>query len=76
LIASLEGKVGEPRAKYVHTSEKGLWDKPTNLNNVETWANVPVIINKGSEWYSSIGTEGAKERKYSPWLEKSIIRVS
>jgi len=63
LIASLEGKVGEPRAKYVHTSEKGLWDKPTNLNNVETWANVPVIINKGSEWYSSIGTDGSKGTK-------------
>jgi len=63
LIASLEGKVGEPRAKYVHTSEKGLWDKPTNLNNVETWANVPVIINKGSEWYSSIGIDGSKGTK-------------
>jgi len=63
LMASLEGKVGEPRAKYVHTSEKGLWDKPTNLNNVETWANVPLIINHGADWYSRIGTEGSKGTK-------------
>jgi NADH-quinone oxidoreductase subunit F len=63
LMASLEGKVGEPRAKYVHTVEKGLWDNPTNLNNVETWANVPVIINKGWQWYSDIGTEHSKGTK-------------
>jgi len=63
LMASLEGKPGEPRAKYIHTSEKGLWDKPSNLNNVETWANVPMIINKGSEWYSGIGTESSKGTK-------------
>ena len=56
LMASLEGKVGEPRAKYIHTSEQGLWGKPTNLNNVETWANVPLIINNGADWYSKIGT--------------------
>lgn len=63
LMASLEGEVGEPRAKYVHTSEKGLWDKPTNLNNVETWANVPLIINRGAGWYSKIGTDGSKGTK-------------
>ncbi len=63
LMASLEGKVGEPRAKYVHTSEKGLWDKPTNLNNVETWVNVPIIINNGADWYRQIGTEGSKGTK-------------
>jgi NADH-quinone oxidoreductase subunit F len=63
LIASLEGKPGEPRAKYVHTVERGLWDKPTNLNNVETWANVPLIINKGADWYARIGTEGSKGTK-------------
>jgi len=63
LMASLEGKVGEPRAKYVHTSERGLWEKPTNLNNVETWANVPLIINNGSDWYRGIGTEGSKGTK-------------
>lgn len=63
LMASIEGKVGEPRAKYVHTSEKGLFDCPTVLNNVETWANVPLIINRGSEWYASIGTENSKGTK-------------
>jgi NADH:ubiquinone oxidoreductase subunit F (NADH-binding)/(2Fe-2S) ferredoxin len=63
LMASLEGKVGEPRAKYVHTSEQGLWGKPTNLNNVETWANIPLIINNGATWYSQIGTKGSKGTK-------------
>ena len=63
LMASLEGRVGEPRAKYIHTSEQGLWGKPSNLNNVETWANVPLIINKGADWYSRIGTEGSKGTK-------------
>ncbi len=63
LMASLEGKVGEPRAKYIHTVEKGLWGKPSNLNNVETWANVPLIIKKGAEWYSQIGTEKSKGTK-------------
>jgi NADH:ubiquinone oxidoreductase subunit F (NADH-binding)/ferredoxin len=43
--------------------EKGLWEKPTNLNNVETWANVPLIINKGADWYAKIGTEGSKGTK-------------
>lgn len=56
LMASIEGKPGEPRAKYIHTVEKGLWEKPSNLNNVETWANVPAIIGKGAGWYKSIGT--------------------
>jgi NADH-quinone oxidoreductase subunit F len=56
LMASIEGKPGEPRAKYIHTVEKGLWDKPSCLNNVETWVNVPEIIMKGSKWFSSIGT--------------------
>ncbi len=63
LMASLEGRVGEPRAKYVHTVERGLWNKPTNLNNVETWANVPLIINKGADWYRTIGTENSKGTK-------------
>jgi NADH-quinone oxidoreductase subunit F len=63
LMASLEGKVGEPRAKYIHTSEQGLWGKPSNLNNVETWANVPLIINKGADWYSKIGTANSKGTK-------------
>jgi NADH:ubiquinone oxidoreductase subunit F (NADH-binding) len=63
LMASLEGRVGEPRAKYIHTVEHGLWDQPTNLNNVETWANVPMIINRGVDWYISIGTAGSKGTK-------------
>ncbi|MCL4535063.1 MAG: NADH-quinone oxidoreductase subunit NuoF [Bacteroidetes bacterium] len=63
LMASLEGQVGEPRAKYVHTVEKGLWDRPTCLNNVETWANVPLIINRGADWYNQIGTEKSKGTK-------------
>ena len=63
LMASLEGKAGEPRAKYVHTVDKGLWEKPTNLNNVETWANVPLIIKNGADWYSKIGTKGSKGTK-------------
>ena len=63
LMASLEGRVGEPRAKYIHTVEHGLWDQPTNLNNVETWANVPMIINRGVDWYASIGTAGSKGTK-------------
>ncbi len=63
LFASLEGRSGEPRAKYIHATDKGLWDKPTSLNNVETWANVPLIINKGAKWYNGIGTEGSKGTK-------------
>jgi NADH-quinone oxidoreductase subunit F len=63
LMASLEGKVGEPRAKYIHTVEKGLWNKPSDLNNVETWSNVPLIINKGADWYRSLGTDGSKGTK-------------
>ena len=63
LMASLEGRVGEPRAKYIHTSEQGLWGQPTNLNNVETWANVPLIINNGAEWYGKIGTKNSKGTK-------------
>ncbi len=64
LVASLEGRMGEPRDKqHLHTVESGLWEKPTNLNNVETWANVPIIINNGAEWYSKIGTDGSKGTK-------------
>jgi NADH:ubiquinone oxidoreductase subunit F (NADH-binding)/(2Fe-2S) ferredoxin len=63
LMASLEGKVGRPRAKYVHTSEKGLHDKPTNLNNVETWATIPLIVNRGADWFARIGTEVSKGTK-------------
>jgi NADH:ubiquinone oxidoreductase subunit F (NADH-binding)/(2Fe-2S) ferredoxin/NAD-dependent dihydropyrimidine dehydrogenase PreA subunit len=63
LMASLEGNVGEPRAKHIHTVLSGLWDRPSNLNNVETWANVPVIIERGADRYTQIGTEGSKGTK-------------
>jgi NADH-quinone oxidoreductase subunit F len=63
LMRSLEGDVGEPRAKYVHSVERGLWEKPSTLNNVGTWANVPHIINKGWEWYRSLGTENSPGTK-------------
>ncbi len=63
LMATIEGNVGEPRAKHIHTVISGLYEKPTNLNNVETWANVPVIINEGADWYARIGTEGSKGTK-------------
>jgi NADH:ubiquinone oxidoreductase subunit F (NADH-binding)/(2Fe-2S) ferredoxin/Pyruvate/2-oxoacid:ferredoxin oxidoreductase delta subunit len=63
LMASIEGNVGEPRAKYIRSVEKGLWGKPTLLNNVETWANIPEIISRGGEWFASIGTERSKGTK-------------
>jgi NADH:ubiquinone oxidoreductase subunit F (NADH-binding)/Pyruvate/2-oxoacid:ferredoxin oxidoreductase delta subunit len=63
LMASIEGCSGEPRAKHIHTSEKGLFGLPTNLNNVETWANVPVIIREGWQWYSRLGSERSKGTK-------------
>jgi len=63
LMASVEGKVGEPRAKDVHTVVDGLYHKPTVLNNVETWANVPSIILNGSSWFASKGTQGSKGTK-------------
>lgn len=63
LMNSLEGKVGEPRAKYIHTVESGLWERPSNLNNVETWANVPLIIHQGAEQYAETGTQGSKGTK-------------
>jgi len=63
LMASLEGRAGEPRAKYIRSVERGLWDKPTNLNNVETYANVPEIIARGADWFASYGTAGSKGTK-------------
>ena len=63
LMTAIEGKVGEPRPKYIHTAVKGLWERPSVLNNVETWANVPLIINKGAEWFSQFGAEGSKGTK-------------
>ena len=63
LMASLEGKVGRPRAKYIHTVEKGFRNNPSNLNNVETYANVPAIILKGAPWFSGMGTADSKGTK-------------
>ena len=72
LMASLEGRTGEPRAKYIHTVESGFRGKPTNLNNVETWANVPHIINKGGEWFAGIGTEKSKGTKVFSLVGKVV----
>lgn len=63
LMASLEGNVGRPRAKYVHTVEKGFRNGPSNLNNVETYANVAPIILKGADWYAGMGTQHSKGTK-------------
>jgi NADH:ubiquinone oxidoreductase subunit F (NADH-binding)/(2Fe-2S) ferredoxin/NAD-dependent dihydropyrimidine dehydrogenase PreA subunit len=63
LLMSLEGKAGEPRARPPYPAVKGLWDKPTNINNVETWANIPLIVNNGAGFLTSIGTEKSKGTK-------------
>ena len=63
LLASIEGKRGMPRPRPPFPAVSGLWGKPTNINNVETFANVPAIITQGAEWYASIGTERSKGTK-------------
>jgi NADH:ubiquinone oxidoreductase subunit F (NADH-binding) len=63
LIASIEGKMSEPRPRPPFPAVKGLWGKPTNINNVETWADIPVIILKGAKWFGSIGTPASKGAK-------------
>lgn len=63
LMYSIEGKRGMPRIKPPRSVESGLWTQPTNLNNVETFANVPPIVLNGSEWYAAMGTEGSKGTK-------------
>ncbi len=72
LMASMSGRAGEPRAKYVHNVEYGYKDKPTILNNVETWANIPPIINKGAKWFASIGTGDVSD---NPWGGSSGTKV-
>jgi NADH:ubiquinone oxidoreductase subunit F (NADH-binding) len=72
LMASLEGKIGEPRAKYIHTVEYGYKDRPSNLNNVETYANVPLIIARGADWFASMGTGDPRE---NPWNGSSGTKV-
>jgi NADH:ubiquinone oxidoreductase subunit F (NADH-binding)/(2Fe-2S) ferredoxin/Pyruvate/2-oxoacid:ferredoxin oxidoreductase delta subunit len=63
LMTALEGRAGEPRPKYIRSNIKGLWDRPSVLNNVETWANVPLIINNGADWFTRFGTETSKGTK-------------
>jgi len=63
LIHSIEGEPPEPRQRPPFPAQSGLWGAPTNINNVETWANIPVIIKKGGDWFSKIGTEKSKGTK-------------
>ena len=63
LMASIEGKRAFPRPRPPFPAQSGLWGKPTNINNVETWANVPHIISKGAEWYAQLGTKDSKGTK-------------
>ena len=63
LFTSIEGRAGEPRPKYVRSAEEGLWGKPTVLNNVETWCNVPLIIENGADWYASLGVPSSTGTK-------------
>ncbi len=72
LMTSMAGRAGEPRAKYVHSVEYGFRDKPTILNNVETWANVPEIMNRGAAWFASIGTGDVSG---DPWGGSSGTKV-
>jgi len=63
LIASIEGRRGMPRPRPPFPSVSGIWGKPTNINNVETWANVPLIINRGADWFQTIGSKTSKGTK-------------
>jgi NADH-quinone oxidoreductase subunit F len=63
LMASIEGKRGMPRARPPFPAESGIGQKPTNINNVETWANIPLIVNHGADWYAQIGTDQSKGTK-------------
>ncbi len=72
LIASIEGRVGEPRQRPPFPAQKGLFGKPTTINNVETWANVPLIIRNGADWFAGTGTEGSKGTKIFSLVGKII----
>ena len=63
LIRSIEGAIPEPKQKPPYPAQEGLWGYPTNINNVETWANIPMIINWGARWFSEIGTETSRGTK-------------
>ena len=60
LIASIEGKAGDPRSRPPFPAQSGLWGRPTNINNVKSWANVPLIIDRGADWFAGIGTKDSK----------------
>ena len=60
LLASIEGRAGNPRPRPPYPAQSGLWGKPTNINNVKSWANIPVIISRGADWFNQIGTETSK----------------
>jgi NADH:ubiquinone oxidoreductase subunit F (NADH-binding)/NADH:ubiquinone oxidoreductase subunit E len=72
LTAVMSGRAGEPRFKYMHGTESGFRDKPTIINDVETWANIPVIIEKGAEWFAAIGTGDVSQ---DPWNGSSGTKV-
>ena len=63
LIGSVEGNKGQPRVRPPYPAVQGLWGKPTNINNVETWVNIPLILDRGAAWFAGIGTEGSKGTK-------------
>jgi NADP-reducing hydrogenase subunit HndC len=63
LMTAIEGRVGEPRPKYIRTAVSGIHERPSNLNNVETWATVPLIIENGAAWFKGIGTKGSSGTK-------------
>ena len=60
IMHAIEGKPSEPRAKHVHATDKGLWERPTCLNNIKTWAIIPEIVSKGGAWFAGIGTAKSK----------------
>ncbi len=80
LIASIEGRPSEPRQRPPFPAQSGLWGKPTNINNVETWVTVPSIINRGAKWFAGIGTEKSKGTKVFSLVGKiantGLIEVS
>jgi NADH:ubiquinone oxidoreductase subunit F (NADH-binding) len=72
LMASMMGRAGEPKAKYIHNVESGFKNKPTVLNNVETFANIPVILEKGAQWFAEIGSGNVTD---DPWGGSSGTKV-
>ncbi len=72
LMASIEGREGRPRPRPPYPAQSGLWGCPTNINNVETWANIPCIVERGGEWYSGIGTKESKGTKIFSLVGKVV----